>query len=72
MTIDELRPYQGKTVTVRLHDGEVTTVKIVFVDAEYEDIIADIIQTNRPVNYKEAPDSAYTIRAADIATISEI
>ena len=48
MTIAELRPYQDKTVILHLHDGETATAKIAFVDDEYEDIIVDIIDTDRP------------------------
>jgi hypothetical protein len=51
MTIAELRPYQDKTVILNLHDGETATVKIAFVDAD-EDIIVDLINTNRPEEYK--------------------
>ena len=72
MTILELRPYQDKTVVLRLHDGEIVTVKILFVDAEYEDIIVDIIRSSRPAEYKGPTDAAYTIRAADISSVHEI
>ena len=68
MTIAELRPYQDKTVVLNLHDGETVSVKILFVDAEYEDIIVDIIHTSRPEHYKW-PNCAYTIQAADIVSI---
>jgi hypothetical protein len=70
MTITELRPFQDQTVILRLRDGEIATAKIAFVDAEYEDIVVDIVQTNRPEQYKGPPDSAYTIRAADIASVA--
>ena len=67
MTIAELRPFQDKTVTLALSDGEITTAKISFVDAEHEDIVVDIIQTNRPDNYRRA-GSAYAIAASDVAS----
>ena len=57
---------------VRLHDGEVATIKIVFVDAEYEDIIVDVLHTNRPQNYKGPSNSAYTIVAVDIVSVDEV
>ena len=72
MTVDELRPYQDKTVVLHLHDGEIATVRIAFVDTEYGDITVDIIHTNRPEQYKGSPDSAYAIRAVDIASVDEI
>jgi len=72
MEITELETYQDKTVVLNLKDGEIATVKIVFVDAEHDDIIVDIIRTNRPKQYKGPRDAAYTIRATDIAFLDEI
>jgi hypothetical protein len=71
MTIEELRPYQDKTATLRLYNGEIATVKIVLVDAEYDDIVVEIIQTNRPQQYKGPAGSTYTIQAVDIASVDE-
>jgi hypothetical protein len=72
MTVAELLPYQDKTVILNLHDGEVATVKIAFVDAEYGDIMVDIIHTDSPEQYKGQADSAYTIRASEIVSVDEI
>jgi hypothetical protein len=47
MTIDELKPWQEKTVVLHLYDGEITTAKVDFVDAEYEDIIVSVLTSNR-------------------------
>lgn len=43
---------------------------VVFVDAEYEDIIVDIVTTNRPLTYKGPPNAAYTIPFAEIRGIA--
>lgn len=73
MTIAELKPYEDKTVVLHLTDGEIATAKIAFVDAEYEDIIVDIIDTNRPQQYKQSIRlAAFTIKASDLASVSEI
>ncbi|HKU20205.1 MAG TPA: hypothetical protein VJQ50_04265 [Terriglobales bacterium] len=72
MKITELRRYQDKRVILRLHDGEVATVKVTFVDAEYEDIVVDIIGTNHPEKYKGPSNAAYVIEAADLASVEEI
>lgn len=72
MTIAELKPYQDKRVILHLHDGETATVTVTFVDAEYEDIIAEIIETNRPEKYKGPSNAVYTIPAADLASVEEI
>ena len=47
MKITEVKPYEDRTVILHLRDGEIATAKIAFVDAEYEDIIVDIVRTNR-------------------------
>ena len=73
MTITELKPYEDKTVILHLHDGEIATAKIAFVDAEYEDIIVDILQTNRPESYqKPISSSSFTVRLSDLDLIEEI
>lgn len=59
-------------MTLRFHDGEIATVRVEFVDAEYEDIIVDIINTNRRDKYKGPSMSVYAIPAADLATVDEI
>jgi hypothetical protein len=73
MKITELKPYEGKTVILHMHDGETATVKIALVDAEYEDIIVDIIQTNRPEVYQKPIDrSAFAVRLSDLDFIEEV
>lgn len=71
MTIAEIKPYQDKTVILTLSDGEIATAKIAFVDAEYEDIVVDVIRTNRPETYRDS-NSAYTIAAADLVSVEEV
>ena len=51
---------------LQLTDGEVATAKVVFVDAEYEDIIVDIITTSHPLMYKGPSNAAYTIPMVDV------
>ena len=73
MTIAELKPYQDKTVVLSLHDGERATAKITYVDAEYEDIIVDILHTSRPERYQvPITNCAFTILALDVDSIQEI
>jgi small nuclear ribonucleoprotein (snRNP)-like protein len=73
MTITELKPYEDKTVILHLRDGEVATAKIALVDAEYEDVIVDIVETNRPDAYrKPIGSSAFAIRLSDLDFIEEI
>ena len=73
MKITEVKPYEGKTVILHLRDGETATAKIAFVDAEYEDIIVDIVQTNRPEIYqKPVGSSAFAVQLSDLELIEEI
>jgi hypothetical protein len=72
MTIDELRPYQDMTVILRLHDGEIAKARILFVDMEYEDIIVDVINSNRSQEYKGSASDAYAIRVGDLASVEAI
>jgi len=70
MKVAELKPYEDKTVVLHLSDGEIATAKIVYVDAEYEDIIVDMVRTNRPDGYqKPIGTSAFAVRISDIEFI---
>jgi small nuclear ribonucleoprotein (snRNP)-like protein len=65
VTAAELKPLQDRTVYLELCDGEKINAKIVYVDEEYDDVIVDILDTNRPTRY-EAKDTAYTIALSEI------
>jgi hypothetical protein len=66
MTVAELTPYQNKSVILRLNDGEIAKAKVVFVFTEYEDMVVDIITTNRPDKYTRGiSNAAYVIQASD-------
>ena len=72
MKITELKPYEGKTVILHMSGGEIATAKIAFVDAEYDDIIVDIVQTNRPDAYqKPIGSSAFAVPISDLDFIEE-
>jgi hypothetical protein len=72
MTVAELKPYQDKTVVLRFWNGEIATVKIDFVDAEYEDIIVDIINTNRRDRYAGPSNAVYAVPVVQIASVEAI
>jgi hypothetical protein len=48
MRINDLKPFVDKTVTLRVTDGETAKLKVNFVDEEYDDIIAAVLETSRP------------------------
>jgi small nuclear ribonucleoprotein (snRNP)-like protein len=64
MKISELKEFVDKTVTLRMTDGEVLRVRVIFRSEEYNDIIVDVLETTRPERYD--PSSAYSFNAADI------
>ena len=64
MTIDELKPWQDKTVVLHFYDGQITTAKVEFVDVEHEDIIVSVLSSNR--HYERPKEQAFEILAADI------
>jgi hypothetical protein len=68
VTLDDLKPFLDKTATLHMTDGEAVKVKVRFVDDEYQDIIADVLETSRPEHYRD-PSAAYTFAAADIASV---
>lgn len=70
MTILGVKPYRDKIALLKLSNGEVSKVNIQFVDAEYEDIIVDIISTNHPEHYLD-PNASYAIRVADLISVEE-
>ena len=67
MKASQLQEFQDCVVVLALTDGEVLKAKVSFVDIEYEDIIVDVLETNRPEHYKNH-NSAYAVKAADIAS----
>jgi hypothetical protein len=67
----EITPCQDNTVILRLSDGEITRGKIAFADTEYEDIVFDLIRTNRPGTYCEC-DAVYTLAIADLIAVEEV
>ena len=67
MRINNLKQFVDKTVTLRMTDGETAKVKVDFVDEEYDDIIAAVLETLRPEHYR-APCALYTFAASDIVS----
>jgi hypothetical protein len=65
MNIIDLKQFRDKTVTLRMRDGEVAKVRVLLVDEEYGDIVADLLLSTHPVNYRD-PSAAYTFAAVDI------
>lgn len=67
MTISELKQFLDKTITLHMNNGEVTKVKVHFVDEEYNDLIVDVLETSSPERYRDRA-AAYIFPASDIAS----
>ncbi len=67
MRIDDLKQFVDRTVTLRMTDGGTAKVRVDFVDEEYEDIIAAVVETSRPEHCR-APCAVHTFAAADIVS----
>jgi hypothetical protein len=70
MKISDLKEFVDRTVTLRMTDGEVLRVRVLFRSEEYNDIIVDVLETTRPERYD--PSSAYSFNAADILSVEGI
>jgi hypothetical protein len=68
MRINELKQFVDTTVTLRMRDGEIAKVKVNFVDEEYENIVALVVETSCPEHHR-APCAMYTFAAEDIASV---
>ncbi len=68
MRIEELKPFVDKTVTLRMNSGETATVKVTSVDEEYADLIAAVMETSCPDQYRGAC-ALHTFAAADIVSV---
>ncbi|MFZ0296304.1 MAG: hypothetical protein WAL52_22015 [Candidatus Sulfotelmatobacter sp.] len=68
MKITDLKEFVERTVTLHMMDGETAKVKVNFVDEEDEDIIAALMESSRPEQYR-APCAVYTFAAGDIVSI---
>jgi hypothetical protein len=67
MTLNDLRQFLDKTVTLRMLDGEITKVRVCMIDDEYGDLIVDVLETSTPQRYQNR-SAAYTFAASDIAS----
>ncbi len=66
MKIADLKLFVDKAVTLRLTDGEVAKVRVLWISEEYDDIIVDVQESSRSQPYD--PASAYTFAADDIVS----
>ena len=72
MTVAELKPFEDEIVTLHLRDGEIATAKSVYVDAEYQDVIVDVLSTNRLELYNvPVTAGAFTFPVSDVSLVQK-
>ena len=67
MTLNDLKAFLDKTVTLRMTNGEIAKVRVRMVDEEYDYLIVDVLETSSPERYRNHL-AAYTFAATDIAS----
>lgn len=69
MNIEELKWLKDKVVTLQMNNGEIARVRVHWVDDEYDDLIVDILETNKPELYGDLSNT-FTFSAADIVPVT--
>jgi hypothetical protein len=72
MTSCELKPFHNRTVSITFHDGEVATARLTCSTEDCEDVIVDILGTDRPERYPQLHTSSYIVPAAELVSVAEI
>jgi hypothetical protein len=68
-----LKESDHKTVRLHLTDGEVVTVKVLFVSDSEEDVIVDLLSSTRLARYPEDdPQPAFQYQFKDILRVEGI
>lgn len=67
MKIEDLKPFLDRTITLRMINGEVAKVKINFIDEDDGEIVAALVETSAPENYRQ-PCALHTFAASNIAS----
>ncbi len=67
MLVQDFIPWQGKLTELTLYDGESTTVQILHVDSKRNELVVDILDSNRP--YPGTDHRAFAIPIGDIVSV---
>ena len=71
MTACELQAFHNKTVSITFLDGEVSTARLTCSDDECEDVMVDVVSTNRPDRYTHHHCS-YIVPASEFLSVTEV
>ncbi len=67
MLVQDFIPWQGKLTELTLYDGESTTVQILYVDSKRNELVVDILDSNRP--YPDTDHQAFAIPIGGIVSV---
>jgi hypothetical protein len=70
MQFSDVKPFEDREATIQMIDGEQLRAKIVFVDSEYDDVIVDVLETNRPAQYRTVNQKcSYALPLSELVAI---
>ncbi len=72
MTSCELKAFHNRTVSITFHDGEVANARLTCSGEDCEDVIVDILGTNRPERYAQPNTCSYIVPASELVSVAEI
>ena len=71
MTACELKAFDNKTVRITFLDGEVATARLTCTGEGCEDVMVDIVATNRPHRYAHR-NCTYIVPASELVSVTDI
>ena len=63
-----MKQFVGRTIELRMTNGEIAKVKVECADDEYEELIVAVVETSDPERYRH-PCALYTFAAGDIVSV---
>ena len=72
MTTCELKAFHNRTVNITFHDGEVATARLTCPSEDCEEVMVDILGTNRPERYAQLHTCSYIVPASELVSVADI
>lgn len=72
MTLSELQAFHNRTVSITFRDGEVATARLACSSEDCEDVMVDILGTNRPERYVQLHTCSYIVPASEFLSVADI
>ena len=72
MTSCELKAFHNRTVSITFRDGEVATARLTCSSEDCEDVMVDILGTDRPERYAQLHTCSYIVPASELVSVADI